>query len=629
MKNQIQMVLLPAMIALGLSCPPARAAVDLSRVPQNLQVPVLAADAQHALLVWNKPANYQDVRDYKVFMDGKLLGSALENLRKHSPAQPYVDRFYDSDTKGEHARVSPHHFTVTGLKPGSEHRFSVRAVLPGGKLSAPSEVFELVTPQPSVICDIAAHGAVGDGVSLNTGVIQTTIDHCPAGGTVRVPRGVFKTGALFLKSDMTLELVEGATLLGSERAEDYPLERGYTLYEYSTTQRPPSLLNALDPKGKHAGTFSNIRIVGAGILDGGGWKRTAAASIKDETGRELPQYIFGTNRSVHNDGLLAAAQVAQAVKEGMPLGVAYSQRRSSLVTLRGVQNVFIDGVTLRNPAFHGVMVLESEDVTVNAVRLETFDTNNGDGLEFGNSRNIMVVGSFFDTGDDCVNFAAGTGADAAKQPPMKGAWIFNNYMRKGHGAVVLGSHTGAWIEDILAEDNVVNLTWTGLRAKTNNINGGGGRNIIYRDNAHRDLQREGFVLTTEYSDVNAFIDYKPAAETGRFVNVLVQNNSLEYTADWKPTPVSQGTNGVPGIYDFPPVLVLGDSKRQAFHENVVFDGLKLINTFPVKIDGLKNGAIQNVLFRRSKAEGMPWKVDNAPGFKMKDVQIDKGDGQKP
>lgn len=35
-------------------------------------------------------------------------------------------------------------------------------------------------------------------------------------------------------------------------------------------------------------------------------------------------------------------------------------------------------------------------------------------------------------------------AEASEQPPMQGAWPFDNYFCEGHGAVVAGSHTGAW-----------------------------------------------------------------------------------------------------------------------------------------------------------------------------------------
>ncbi|STR41108.1 exo-poly-alpha-D-galacturonosidase [Klebsiella michiganensis] len=106
--------------------------------------------------------------------------------------------------------------------------------------------------------------------------------------------GEFKTGALFLHSDMTLEIAAGATLLGSDDPAQYPLEKGYYLYPYSDhpqPRRPPSLINVLeaDDKGESpAGTFRNIRIVGQGTIDGNGWTRGVKsggeATIIDEMG---------------------------------------------------------------------------------------------------------------------------------------------------------------------------------------------------------------------------------------------------------------------------------------------------------------------------------------------------------
>jgi len=598
-------------------------ALAAAQVPGKVYALQLASDDHSIVLGWNKPEQYADIKDYKVYLNGKLLGSALENARKFSPAQPYVDSFYAADAKKAHVQASPHSFMVDGLKPATSYRFTVRSVLADGKLSAASPVVTARTIATPKVCDISTRGALGDGSTLNTAAIQATIDSCAEGGVVRIPKGVFKSGALFLKSNMTLELVDGATLLGSERPEDYPLERGYKLYEYSSTQRPPSLINALDAKSRHVGAFSNIRIVGKGLIDGNGWKRQSDASLSDDTGHALPQYIAGTNKTATSDGILAAAQMEQALKEGLSAQIAYSQRRSSLITVRGVHNLYIAGITLRNPAFHGAMVLESDNAVVNGVRVETWDVNNGDGVEFGNSQYVTVMNSFFDTGDDCINFAAGTGEEATSQPQQQFGWIFNNYFRRGHGAVVMGSHTGAWITDILAEDNIVNLTWTGLRGKTNNLNGGGARRVVYRDNAHRDLQREGFVLSSEYNDPNTVVDYKPASQPGKFQDILVQHNSLEFTENWQPTPVNQ--NGQKVVVEFNPVLVQGDVKNNSFHENVVFEDLLLINTPPIKIDGLRNGKMRNMTFRGYKGEGMPWKVSNAPGTSMQDVKLESAD----
>lgn len=81
---------------------------------------------------------------------------------------------------------------------------------------------------------------------------------------------------------MTLNLQDGAVLLGSDNPADYPA--GYRLYPYSTTERPASLINAIDAESSHPGTFRNIRIVGKGMIDGNGWRRTAKGEIKDELG---------------------------------------------------------------------------------------------------------------------------------------------------------------------------------------------------------------------------------------------------------------------------------------------------------------------------------------------------------
>lgn len=589
--------------------------------PAGLAVPPLAFDDHSIVLVWQKPSDYAKVVDYRVYQNGKLIGSARENVARYAPAAPYVKAFYAADNGDRQVKIDQHNFTVDGLRPATEYHFTVRAVHADGSLSAPSKTLVQRTAARSSRCDITSHGAVGDGKVLNTSAIQDTITACPAGGTVYVPRGVFKTGALFLKSDMTLEVAEGATLLASGRAEDYPVSMGYLLYTYSTTQRPPSLINALDRNRRTAGAFHNIRIVGRGTIDGNGWVRATAPTLRDDTGRDLPQYAFGTNATYKKLGVLAASQVDQALSEGLKLNAAYSQRRSSLVTLRGVRNLYIGGVTFQNPAFHGIMVLESEHAAINGVQITTFDANNADGIEFGNSEHVMVFNSFFDTGDDCVNFAAGTGEEAAKQEPQSDAWIFNNYMRRGHGMVVIGSHTGAWVEDILAEDNIANLTWIGLRAKSNNINGGGGRRIVYRDNAHRDLQREGFIFTLEYSDINLLLDYKPATRPASFQDIKIVHNSLEFTPDWQPTPVPTGPKRELAVVDFKAVEIKGDVKSQAYHERITVDDLLLINTSSINIDGLRDGLLRNVRFENYAGKGAPVAISNAPGLRQEDMHL--------
>ena len=74
------------------------------------------------------------------------------------------------------------------------------------------------------IYDIRDFGAVADGVTMNTQAIQAAIDAAnqAGGGKVIVADGTYKTGTIVLKDEVELHLESNATILGSEKCEDYP-----------------------------------------------------------------------------------------------------------------------------------------------------------------------------------------------------------------------------------------------------------------------------------------------------------------------------------------------------------------------------------------------------------------------
>jgi exo-poly-alpha-galacturonosidase len=579
---------------------------DPAIIPLQLEVPTLAWDETSIVLVWHKPNDYAEVVDYRVYDNCQLLGSADSNNNQFSPAKAHIDGFYAADAAQFHVKASIHNFTVDGLEPDSSHSFTVRSVLRDGTESADSNLVVQRTLPQRVVVDVRAapYGAVGNGTTLNTAALQAAIDACPADGKVLVTGGTFKTGALFLKSNMTFEIAEGATLLGSENSADYPLARGYELYDYITERRPPSLLNAIDQNSKSAGTFENIRIVGKGTIDGNGWLRTAAGSLRDEVGALLPQYRAGNGNSVPTDGVLAGDQVARAVAGGLAIDAAYSNRRSSLITLRGVRSAYYAGLTLLNPAFHGIMNLETENVVLNGVVIETYDVNNGDGVEFGNSTGALVFNTFFDTGDDCVNFAAGMGAESSAQPPQQNVWIFNNYFREGHGAVAAGSHTGAWIQHVLAEDNVMFHTDVGLRMKSNVQIGGGGRDFVFRDSAMKDASNQAFIFTLAYGANNNV--YASAPTPAQFRDVVVSNISVDGATTsirvdgFDPNTAAQNTEGYSAV----------------FQENIVFQNVVLNAAGPTQIDHLRDSSFENVVFTNVVGGAAPWVVSNSPGVEF-------------
>ena len=70
---------------------------------------------------------------------------------------------------------------------------------------------------------IELRGAIGDGLTLNSSVIQGAIDEVSAsgGGRVTVPKGTYLSGSLQIKSGVELYLAEGAVLLASSDYGDY------------------------------------------------------------------------------------------------------------------------------------------------------------------------------------------------------------------------------------------------------------------------------------------------------------------------------------------------------------------------------------------------------------------------
>ncbi|MFF2449202.1 fibronectin type III domain-containing protein [Neobacillus sp. NPDC058068] len=542
--------------------------------PQNLKVPALASDENSITLVWEKPADYENIVDYNVYMDGKKIGSA--NNQAISPAKSHIDKFYADPNNSGHVKVVMHNFTATDLKPKTNYHFTVRAVDRNGNESMESNSVSQSTTAVPKVFNIKDYGAIGDGKTLNTEAIQRAIDEVTPGGKVLIPNGVFKTGAIWLKSDMTLEVAEGATLLGSENADDYPYH--YLLYDYSTDERFYSLINA---HTYDYGSLSNIRIVGKGTIDGNGWKQNGT----DPDGFPLSQTSSST--TVYENGILAKVQVERAEELGSEKPYP---TRSNLITLRGVNNVYYSGFTALNPSNHTLVNLNSNNVTVNGVKLLTYDVNNADGIEFAHGDGLTVFNNVFDTGDDAMNFAAGLGASSEHEDSTKNAWIFNNYFREGHGAVVTGSHTGAWIENILAEDNVLYKTEIGLRCKTNPDNGGGARNIVFRDNAMKDIAKEGFIFTSAYSDANAAIEVEPAAVKGQFKDIVVKNISVDGTG--------KEAIKVEGVSD-------------QFHENIHFENVLFMNAKATKINYLKDSSFTNVKFNNTKN---PWAITNSTGL---------------
>jgi len=160
--------------------------------------------------------------------------------------------------------------------------------------------------------NVKSFGATGDGETKDTQTVQKAIDACSdaGGGTVYLPHGTYLCGSLHLKSNVSLYLDAGATILGSKDDADYdPYE---DLGFENDSDRETSYFHFSLIWGEEV---ENIGILGPGTVDSnrekrGGpkpiaLKRCKYVDIKDITIRRAPNYaisMIGTDY-VNIDGV--------------------------------------------------------------------------------------------------------------------------------------------------------------------------------------------------------------------------------------------------------------------------------------------------------------------------------------
>jgi exo-poly-alpha-galacturonosidase len=422
--------------------------------PQKLMVPPMAYDDSSIIVIWSKPSDYSNVASYNVYQNGSLAGNT-KNL----------------------------FFNITGLEPNSPYSLIVKAVDASGEESGPSNKVIQSTAPAMKVFNITDYGAVGDSKTLNTAAIQKAIDECTPGGKVLIPSGTFVSGALFLKSNITLQI--DGTLRGSDNAADYPLTSKRFPY-YASGNNYMGLINAYTDK---YGSVTNIRICGSGTVNGG----------SDVVGS-----IIGHKNTILGDNQEKAKD---------------DTARCDMITAKGVDSLYLGGLTLVNPAMHTIFISYSKNITVNGIRVDTYDIHNADGIDLATSDTAYIFNSSFDAGDDCINFNAGVGADGVKENfPDTNIRVFNCIAKRGHGGVVFGSFTAAWIQNVLVEDCVFDGTDIGIRFKTGTKQGGGSRNVLCRDITIKNIAKHSAI----FFDSSYSCDY-PSGGPGQFKDITVKN----------------------------------------------------------------------------------------------------------
>ena len=451
---KIALPFLLSAVAMFASAQPA--SFRLLLAPQTLR-------SDEATLVWDKTAA---AGSYEVLRDGKPFGSTAKT-----------------------------HFTATGLSPERAYVFTVRALSPSRAELSSSEPLTLRTPTKEPVVSVLDHGAVGDGVTLNTKALQSAIDACPKGGVVLVPPGTFLSGALYLKSDMTLLIAKDGVLKGTSDPKDY-LPFNLNRFEGWEMATHASLLNAgkLDRSGP--ANIRNLSIRGEGTISGGGRK------------------LYGAVMTLYPGDKKAGLRA-----------------RGRLILLMNTENVDISGLTLEESSCWTLHYIYSKNVSVHGLTIRS-NVHNGDGIDPDSSENSLIFNCTFDTGDDCIAIKSGKNPEGVVvNRPTENVRIFDCVFKRGHG-ISIGSEMSGGVRNVLVEDCIAGPLLHGLQIKATEERGGFVENVTVRDCDLRQI--------TVYTKLNYNNDGQAAPTPPHFRNFRFENIDLTQADPKKPVIVLNG-----------------------------------------------------------------------------------------
>lgn len=374
----------------------------------------------------------------------------------------------------------------------------------------PFSMEQVVVPVfPDLTYSINDFGGIGDGVYLNTDSFSKAIAALSqrGGGTLNVSRGIWLTGPISLKNNINLHLEDGAILLFSKNYDDYPLIDTY--FEGLITKRCISPING---KG-----LENIAITGKGIIDGSGeaWRPVKKSKMTSEqwkqliTGggvlNELKDTWYPTRKSLEGATRTSNFNVPDNITTDTEWNSVKDFLRPVMVGLIECKKVLLQGVVFQNSPAWNIHPLMCQDVTIDNVTIRNpWYSQNGDGIDVESCKNVIIVNSSFDVGDDAICIKSGKDEQGRKRGlPTENLIVDNCTVFHGHGGFVIGSEMSGGARNIKVSNCSFIGTDVGLRFKSNRGRGGIVENIFVDNIKMINIPTEAILFDIFYNGKSA------------------------------------------------------------------------------------------------------------------------------
>ncbi len=220
--------------------------------------------------------------------------------------------------------------------------------------------------------DVRDFGAKGDGATKDTKAIQAAIDKASeAGGSVVISPGQYVSGTLHLRSNLTLRIEQGATLLFSPDDADFD---PYEELPYHMAAAPKKV-------------ESQITFVTRTLPES---RRLSAPPAWDDTETTYFHYALLSGDGVHNVAIEGTGTIdGNRPRRGGPKPIA----------IKNCEWISVRGITIRNAPNYNISFAGTDYIEVEGVKLIN---GYADGIDTDGCRYIRITNCYIDVWDDAV-----------------------------------------------------------------------------------------------------------------------------------------------------------------------------------------------------------------------------------
>jgi len=235
------------------------------------------------------------------------------------------------------------------------------------------------------IYNVRTFGAKGDGKTIDTPAINKAIETAAAagGGTVSFPAGTYFSVSIHLRSNITLQLDQGATIraadtLADKVAYDLPEPNEWDMYQdFGHSHWQNSLIWGIG--------LENVSIVGPGLIDGQGLTRRSPRPRRVIQPGDRPVTLAGQG------GARPQSPLGEDDDPKVMNGLG-----NKAIALKLCRNVLLRDISILNGGHFALLATGVDNLTIDNLKVDT----NRDGLDIDSCRNVRITNCSINSPND-------------------------------------------------------------------------------------------------------------------------------------------------------------------------------------------------------------------------------------